>query len=710
LVNYLNTLSLGNAQNLENVFIGQYLFGADFLSHVEKEKSISGYKGLHISPFIMTDTDEKGSVLDSVAKVKDLIEHFDSFGLTLFENMLIRLTGHKGFNLIIPAGTIGYEPREDFSDVVYRFVELLLPNEGKTRGWLNWHRSEDSDYAREANKLKHTDSSIYEKSKLYRLPCTKNAPKSPEENDGQPYGFCLYLDKNETEAVFNNPKEIFDIWSQPNGRGVTKEYLDGSHFWTYKPVPKLQELWERAIELAKTKPTYHLVTGSKGSFNPLGALAPRCIKKAWDVINNGGLGVDKDGKTVDLLAGRCNDTFEAILPYVYRMFPDEDFFCAAIRRLNSKLEKPMSSSSVDGMLATFLKNKYGFSCGNDSGRGKLLQSFCGGYCSKEKRTWVYGHEAYDKMNKFWLQGDSPVTTGMRFWDEMFRGHLPGQVVCFQSLPGVGKTSFNGRIFRHQVPIGKQHDKICVFSTPEENHEIIQTYLSMQQGEMTLSRLKEEIKRDGRANGKIQDFNEKYGRDYVLDYIRGKTPKAIRENLEQIRQNSGKNFFSIILDSVTFIKPDNDNLQGAARAESVANAMEDIAAEFNTTLFISIHLPKFEAYNSFGKKRKQRLTDGRPSLVGAKGTVDWAGLVSHLASIYTRGDRVVMLAPEKGRLRDDGRPLPHPQPYLRSGHYMLYSLEEAAQLYGDRVNDVFGVDSYELETIAEHGDHELESQE
>lgn len=676
---------------------------------MQKNQTISGFESPHYCDFIMTDTDEKRSVLDSVPKIKNLLDHFDQFGLTLFENLEIRATGHKGFNLIIPAGAIAYEPLDNFSDVVYRFVELLLPNEGKTKGWLNWYRSEDTSQSKEANRLKHADSSIYEKSRLYRLPGTKNAPKSEADDDGQPYGFCVYLNKDEVDEIFKNPEILYEIWSKPNSRGTDKSYITGEHFWQYKPVPKLQEIWERAILLAKNKPKYHAAFETKGNYNPLGSFAPKCIKNLWEVINNGGYGVDKDGKRVDLLEGKCNETFTSMLPWLYKVYPDAGFFSAAVRHLNGKLERPMPDSAISAMLEAHHKNRYGFSCGMDTPKGHLLQSFCGGACSKNKRTWVYGHEAYDKMNRYWLQGDSKVTTGLKFWDDIFHGHLPGQVICAQSLPGVGKTSFNGRIFRHQIPIAQSMNKLCLFSTPEENHEIIATYLAMQQGEMTLLRLKQEIKENGQANGKIHDFNESYGQDYVLDYIRGKTPKTIRENLQQIQQSSGKDFFSIILDSVTFVKPDNDGLSGSARAESIANAMEDLAAEFNCPLFLSVHLPKFEAYNNMGKKAKRKMTDHRPSLIGAKGTVDWAGLSSHLYSIYTRGDKVVMLAMEKGRLREDGQMLPPPQPYLRSGHYMIYSLEEATQLYGNQVDQVFGVDSYELNQIAQYGDHELDKE-
>lgn len=710
LINYFQTIKLGQSTNLANVFIGQYKYNDSLIDFIKKNQTISGFESPHVSDFILTDTDEKRSVLDSIPKIKNLLDHLETFGLVLFENLEIRTTGHKGFNLVIPAGTIAYEPLDNFSDVVYRFVELLFPDEGKTKGWLNWYRSEDTTQAKDANHLKHVDSSIYEKSRLCRLPCTKNAPKTETEDDGQPYGYCIYLNKTEVDEIFKNPESLFEIWSKPNGRGVDKSYLSGDHFWQYKPVPKLQELWEQAISLAKNKPKYHTAFENKNtSYNPLGAFAPKCIKKIWEIVNNGGYGVDKSGNRIDLLEGRCNETFAAVLPWLYKAFPDIGFVSAAIRHLNGKLSQPMPESAINSMLEAHHRNHYGFSCGMDTPKGRLLQSFCGGTCAKNKRTWVYGYEAYDKMNRFWSQGDSPVTLGIEFWDDIFHGHLPGQVVCFQSFPGVGKTSFLGRIFRHQIPKAKAMNKLCYFSTPEENHEIIQTYLAMQQGEMTLSRLKQEIKEYGQANGKIHEFNESYGQDYIIDYLRGKTPKDIRNNLLAIQQSSGKGFFSVHIDSSTFIKPDNDNLSGSSRAESVANALEDIAAEFDTVLFISIHLPKFEGYSKFSKKHKIRLTDNRPSLIGAKGTVDWAGLVSHLNSIYTRGDKVVMFAPEKGRLREDGQMLPHPQPFLRSGHYMLYSLEEAKQLYGEQVDQVFGVDSYELNQIAKYGDHEVEKE-
>lgn len=702
LVNYFKAINLGQATNLSNVFIGQYRFGEELIDYVAKNSTISGFVGSHISDTILTDTDEKDSVLDSIPKLKNLIEHLESFGLSLFENLLVRTTGHKGFNLVVPAGVIGYEAKDNFAAVAYRFIELLFPNEGRTKGWLNYYHKEQGENNRQANTLKHVDQSIYgDQARLHRVACTKNQPKSVEDDDGQPYGYCLFLSKDELETIFREPKAIYSIWKKPNNYNVTNDFIDGSYYWNYKPVPKLQELWEKAIQTVgqtKAKVFYQSGTG----FNPLGVRAPACIKEIWKLVVEHG-GMDKSGKT-DLLAGNRNNTFEAILPWLYQSFPDQTFFQASVRYLNSKLSKQISESDLNSMLATYEKNKYGFACGHDSNMGKVLQGFCGKSCGKAKRSWLYGDEAYDKMNAFWAQGDSLCTTGIGFWDELYHGHYPGQVVCLQSFPGVGKTSFLGRIFRHQVPIAKSQGKICVFSTPEENQEIIATYLAMQQGELTLKRVKEEVKLYGGVNGKVAEFKNAYGRNYMIDYIRGKRPSQIRDSLESMRQQSGMDFFSIALDSMTFIKPDNDNLTGAARAESVANAMEDLAAEFNTTIFMSIHLPKFEAYSKMGKKSK-RVTDQRPSLIAAKGSVDWAGLVSHLFSVYTRSDKVVMLAPEKGRLREEGQPLPPPQPFVRTGHYMLYSTEEAQKIYGDKAGEIFGLDFYELETIAKHGEVE-----
>lgn len=161
------------------------LFDDDIKEYVSRTKAIKGFRGKHITDFIVVDFDyEKDPTIAQKEVVKFCLYLQQFFGVDL--NILrIYFSGHKGFHVLIPIGAFVKqpEPSTNFCAICKGVVEDLTHN------------------------FKYVDFSIYHTTALIRIPNTIN-DKSGLYKVPLTYNELETLNISEIQQLASSPREI----------------------------------------------------------------------------------------------------------------------------------------------------------------------------------------------------------------------------------------------------------------------------------------------------------------------------------------------------------------------------------------------------------------------------------------------------------------------------------------------------------------------
>jgi hypothetical protein len=694
---FLKSQNIGTNTSLKNIFRSQYRFEEDISLHVHAKGTISGYVGKSIPDFIYLDIDERdGGILGAVPKLREVLDCLNKVDVTL-DRLVVSCTGSKGFSPKIPAGFVCWEPEYSFSTIVKRFVELIFPAE-----WIGRYNPDEP----ERNKNILIDAQIFDGARLWRIPNTLNSSRRVKLGDDRPRGFKVWLQKDEVLALLDQPELVFEYWKEPRKFGSEKEWLDGSKFWEFEPVPKLQELWQQAKDDTRNKKTVAVGDNSaKLSYvstpAKLGILMPKAIKNMLDFCET--------GDPENWLSGRRNSFFWVLSTALYAYLPSIDLWRSMVHYTNSKLVIPMDNNELNSTLESIQRHEYSLPQDPTDIKFKIYQEFGG---TSSKTTWADALQVFEMTQEYFAQGFSPIILGIQPWDQRFGGHQRKSIVVLVSYSGVGKTTLLVRAGRSQAPIAKGRDELVIFSSPEESLPVFGAYFAMQNEGVTPRRLYE-MAADRSLNGRARRWSEDHQNHFVFDHIRGKSPSEIGRRLEEIRQKKGKSIMSVLMDSVTYLRPDPGFKWSSSsdKASSIVDGLNELADKFDCVLFLSVHLTKEETKWHKSKKDGGLVTDRNPGLYSGKGTTAWTDFAPQGANLYTRKSRrVIMQAPFKERFLLDGlgkrNEMTLPIPLIRDDHYMIHTIDEIERAY-ENPEELFNIDLEELREVAEFGEFEKE---
>lgn len=142
-------------------YISLFPFDSGIINHVETNKTISGYVGLHYCPAVIIDIDNENLELSRLSAI-ELIKRLNETYLCSTDDLRIYFSGNKGFHICLHQKLFGgIEPSKDISLYVKKFVTEL--SDGIQNVDLKIY---------EPMRIFRCTNSLNDKSNLYKIPIT----------------------------------------------------------------------------------------------------------------------------------------------------------------------------------------------------------------------------------------------------------------------------------------------------------------------------------------------------------------------------------------------------------------------------------------------------------------------------------------------------------------------------------------------------------
>lgn len=177
-------------ENPVDCYATYFRFQKDFCDYVNTHKTVSGYPGARYSPVLPVDIDNEADLNEALQCTRNFVRNLQDRYDLVNADIAVFFTGFKGFNIELPEELFGgFEPSENLHQQFKRIMTSI------------------------ADGLLY-DTSIYDPSRLYRLPNSVNS----KANRYKIYLTCqelFSLDIDQIQELAKSPREITPLDPTP---------------------------------------------------------------------------------------------------------------------------------------------------------------------------------------------------------------------------------------------------------------------------------------------------------------------------------------------------------------------------------------------------------------------------------------------------------------------------------------------------------------
>jgi Primase C terminal 1 (PriCT-1) len=201
-----NVRALGDPKGLRETYMTYFRYSEEMIDHFQERKTVSGFKGEAYSDWLPIDIDSP-DLQEAQDNLNLLVQRLEDYEI---DSNCCRFffSGSKGFHVMIPSQIISAEPKEDIHK---RFRKVAI------------HLS----------KGINIDTSIYDKTRIFRLPNTINAKSNLYKIELYPF-----------QALSTNIEEILHMAKQPVESLEIEE--------EYEVNEELSEVFHSSLQQAKS--------------------------------------------------------------------------------------------------------------------------------------------------------------------------------------------------------------------------------------------------------------------------------------------------------------------------------------------------------------------------------------------------------------------------------------------------------------------------
>ena len=656
----LSSSKIGERKDLINIYRTWLRFDSTYHSHWLNntngtgKASVSGYRGRCIFDWIPIDIDHEN--IEIATKILDKVL-FDINKLVGLEYIEVYFSRSKGYHIYIPSGLLQPDPHEKNSLIAKEFVKSITDAEIDVKIYeINRIFSEIG--SRKAHKVNTEVKTLTdERDHLTMADLELDQDSTTDVQDGR-FLYKRLLSVDDVDRVIKNPREVYEICSEPSKQSTSKDHILGTYYWQFPSL--LAEKWEEI----KTK-TLNRLEGRRlnlGGTNKIDDQEPQCIRNILKLIG-------EDNPDFDL-----NPSLSILTNYYLKKLPFDSAVAAVIKELNGNLSNPLPEQEIDALLRSSFERRYYYGCGSkDNSFGTL--SFCelSGQCPKKlvkkesNDVWFDSAEALNRTKNRLNLGLPPLKLGLPVFDAFTGGFSYGETLSLQASPGSGKTALMLRMLYTLVPDCANDNRLVIMVTPEQNESDIVTRNIMQIGEMTKRDVYEKSAQDMLPIS-AQEWFKKYKDTMIYYPSSGHSIERVDKVIKNIEEVKGKKAGTVLIDGFSCL--DLEEKVYGNKESMLFRKLVDNARARDYFQIVSFHLPK-----NYKSKDGEQVNLAAQEY-GAKGTSSIFDLTTYLLGVSQEIPGIVDLFHLKSKERMDGGDLPKKVNFPFDKNYKLFTLGEA----------------------------------
>lgn len=693
-VEQYTNLKLGESLNLYNRYKSVHRQSKFFRDYVHQTGSVEKYEGEHILDAAIIESD--GKDFSDAAKFifETLLPILSDWGVDQ-KQVLIDLSGNKGFHIEIPSGIFQPSPHLKLFLIHRFFVESIFSKLPKSYFTL----------IRDGG-LGLIDPSTYQICRLLRLRGTKNVHKDGLEEPHR--GFKINLNGT-LDSLRDDPTIVYNLWKTPSKEALGYDYLSGLWHWQQKPNPRLQDLWQECqsrvddqqkkrvfVPDSQRHPTKRRIKVGE---------VPGCIKTLEDMA----LTEPEKVKEQNL---RNYITCAITTFYAEAGYSDAWVLAHVSGIMNQCIAPDFTQDEIAQTVRTKLNGdntgaKYSFGCGRETGFPACLHKYCSEsgelkdcqtYKAKEEKkvaNLVSIYDAGQKAIENYDSGPSPyMFSNIPELSNFYGPFWPGNKFFLQAVQTVGKSRVLFGFLDIFAPVAKAQGDIILAIFPEEQPEESAEKWQIRQCEKTLEQLY--------AGGskavpqEVRDWLVTYRDTIYLWNVVDQTVKEMENAVDAAQQATGKKVAILTYDGITFFRDGNQFRRTEA---TIAQELIHVQKKYPYTRSIfSVHMPK--EVGKEARKEGRLETEHRGGIMAAYGSVLYSASAQLLLSLWEQ-EGFVMMGCEKAKVRWKGdiKKL-DPICLVPDRYFRLHTLEQAVAMVDQGLHHYFEVDVRATYTLRE----------